>query len=499
MSSSTSRIVCLFQRHQNLLITISLVLVALPFVGLSFYNHPSLDDILDAVKVKEVGFWQAQKYFYNAHTGRYTTTVLLASINPLLYSRLEARWWWVALVFITGTLLVLRLCATRVPGISAGGVWRLAGVVLGLWLAYAPGQAEGLYWFTGAYTYVMTAWLLLLWMVALSRYAAARPGSTSRRSWLVGLAGLTLAVAGTTEPVALPFLLALLVGAGLSLWYRQGRVLVLLAVLAAVGSAVSFTAPGNFVRMTDMGNSFGIVKTLVYSVATTGYLLLTWASNPVLLVVSALLLPAMNRIARQRGQLLVVTLARVPAGVLAASLAVLMAAASSPAFYASGTGLPLRARTTLYLLFLVGWFGVLLTWCCRQVDLGQPSAVLRGLITSRMTPLWVGLLVIFFVADYNVQTRATMLGQGSNNVVRAYRQWLGGEAARYDAELRARYQRIHAGGPVVEIRPLLNRPDLLYNSDFTNATSPGTLQNYARYFGAKQIIDAPTTKAGAKN
>ncbi len=490
MDNFTGQLVRTLCRHHRLLVTVALLLVVLPFVALSCYNHPSLDDILDATTVKTLGFWQAQKFFYLTHTGRYTTTVLLALVNPLVYFHLETSWWLVATGFIFGTLLVLRLCLARLVGLSGGAAWRVAGILLGLWLAYAPGQAEGLYWFTGAYTYVATAWLLLLWLLALNHYQQG--GRAGQRSWgrLTVLAGMTLAVAGTTEPVALPFLLALLLGAGLSWWLGRGRVLLLLAALAAAGSTVSFAAPGNFVRMADMGASFGILKTLIYSAATTGYLLMTWIGNPVLLAVSALLLPAIYRVAQQRDRLLTTLLASVPTALLAGVLTLLLAAANCPAYYASGTGLPLRARTVLHLLFIIGWFGVLLAWCCRQVGRERVSPLLEPLVAGRLALLWTGLLGLFFFADYNVQTRATMLGQGSNNVVRAYQQWLGGEAKRYDDEMRARYAALARSAPVAQIQPLHHRPNLLYSFDIAD---PGNaqvlhLQGYATYFGKKRVV-----------
>jgi hypothetical protein len=488
--SSFSGLPTKLQRHQNLLTTVGLCLVALPFVALSFFNHPVLDDFLDAVTVKQLGFWTAQKYFYLNHTGRYATTVLLALINPLVYGHLEASWWPVALGFILGTLVVLRLCVGLLPGISGSVAWRGAGILLGLWLAFAPGQAEGLYWFTGAYTYLATAWLVLLWLVGLVRYVDARRKGYPCTLWLLLTIGLTAAVAGTTEPVALPFLVLLLAGAALTWRYSQYRwPAMLMAGLALTGSIISFAAPGNFVRMSSMGESFGIIKTLVYSAATTGYLLLTWVGNPVLLLVSALLLPVLGRTAQLRDQLLVSVLARIPTHLLLGGLTLLLTAANCPAYYASGTGLPLRARNMLYLLFLAGWFVVLLTWCCRQaINSKRPPELFAVLSASRLQPLWLGLLLLFFFADFNVQTRSHLLGLGSNNVVRAYHQLLSGEASRFDAELRGRYQALAAGGPVVTIKPLRNRPELLCSFEVADATSASVLQDYANYFGVPKVV-----------
>ena len=494
MRSSLESVPRFFQRHQNLLITVSLLLVALPFVALSFFSHPCLDDILDAVMVRKLGFWAAQKYFYVSHTGRYTTTVLLALVNPLIYTRLENSWWPMALSFMLGTLLVLRLCLGTLLRIPNGAAWRGAGLLLVLWLSYAPGQAEGLYWFTGAYTYIASAWLVFLWLAAFARYKVVRQRGQSGLGWGAALVGLTMAVAGTTEPVAFPFLLSLLAGALLSWWRSRSLFLAALAALALVGSIVSFTAPGNFVRMSSMGESFGVVKTLLYSGVTTAYLLLTWAGNPLLLALSALLLPTLHRIARQREQLLVSLLSHIPASGLALFLSLLLAAANCPAFYASGTGLPLRARTTMYLFFVAGWFGVLLAWCCRQ---GQSSAVVAAVAVRPLRLVWMGLLVIFFFADFNVQTRRQLLGNSSNNVMRAYQQWLSGDAARYDAELRTRYQTLAAGGPTVTIYPLHNRPSLLYCFDVAGTTNQAFLRDYAYYFGVPQVLTTPEVPAPA--
>ena len=314
-----------------------IALCLLPFVALSCYNHPTLDDILDAETVRKIGFWQAQKFFYFSHTGRYTTTMLLGLINPLCYGKWAASWWWVTLVFVFGTVLVLRYGMGAVFGLPARAAWLMAGLVLGLWLAYAPGLAEGLYWFTGAYTYIAAVWLLVAWLVALVRYAEARHKADQHpRRRLLLVAVLTVAVAGTPEPLALPFVLLLLLGTGLSWWLKRGRIITLLAALALAGSAVSFLAPGNFVRMGSMGESFGVFKTLVYSGGATAYLLFTWVSNPVLLALSALLLPALYRVGQQREHLVVRLLAHMPPGALALVLAGLMAAAGCPAYYASG-------------------------------------------------------------------------------------------------------------------------------------------------------------------
>lgn len=474
-------------KYRGIWISIGLILAALPFVALAFYNHPTLDDFLDAVTVRKLGFWQSQKFFYTTLTGRYTTTVLLALINPLVYGQLESSWW-VTLAFIMGTFILLRYSIFALCGIEGIKAWWGSGLLLGLWLAYAPGHAEGLYWFTGAYTYVITAWLLLLWLIALEYYAKARLSKTPKKVWLTILSVLTLAVAGTTEPLALPFLLVLLLGGCVCVWLKRGRIVYILAGIALVGCVISFTAPGNFVRMEFMGNHFGLLKTVSYSTFTTAYLLLTWVANPVLLVITALLMPTLYWAAQKRKGVITFYLSQIPLFFLILLFVVLLVVASCPAYYASGTGLPLRARNMLYLLFLLGWFSFILTWCFRQVNREAPSKLLTALLNPSLSSLWTVLLIAFFFADYNFQTRASKVGQGSNNVIRAYRQWLGGDAAAYDAERRARYNLIKTGGASVKILPLRNRPDLLFSFDIAEVQDTVMLRQYAEYFNKKRIL-----------
>lgn len=81
-------------------------------------------------------------------------------------------------------------------------------------------------------------------------------------------------------------------------------------------------------------------------------------------------------------------------------------------------------------------------------------------------------------------------GQGSNNGVRAYQQWLGGEAKRYDDEMRARYPALESSAPAVQIQPLHHYPDLLYYFDIADPgnAQPLHLHGYATCFGKKQVV-----------
>ena len=54
-----------------------------PFIPISFFNNPSIDDFCFFVKTIEKGYWNSQIEWYSTWTGRYFSTAIL-SIYPLL-------------------------------------------------------------------------------------------------------------------------------------------------------------------------------------------------------------------------------------------------------------------------------------------------------------------------------------------------------------------------------------------------------------------------------
>lgn len=89
----------------------------------------------------------------------------------------------------------------------------------------------------------------------------------------------------------------------------------------------------------------------------------------------------------------------------------------------------------------------------------------------------------------------TLWDYTSNTVVQAYRDWLSGDAARYDTAQRARYATLQAtSAPSVGLPPLLVQPTTLFYSDIsTNSTLWGN-QAYALFFGKKAVwVQPPDT------
>src|ERR1700733_11422501 len=68
-------------RYKASLYLLLLILILLPFIILSFYNHPCMDDFVVAKMIQEKGFFETQKLMYNHWGGRYFSDIL-RSFNP---------------------------------------------------------------------------------------------------------------------------------------------------------------------------------------------------------------------------------------------------------------------------------------------------------------------------------------------------------------------------------------------------------------------------------
>lgn len=489
-------------RGQQWLAAGLVLLCLLPFVLLAFDSHPALDDFSDAVMRRQLGFWGTQRTLYLGWTGRYTTSLLLMGLSPLqTFEHWEAGYFlvgWSALLALAGGLYALW---TALVGAAWSRPTRAlaTGVVLALWLAQAPSVAECLYWYNAVAVYTWPLLLLLLWLVALLALLRAAPDAPGRGWRGLSTAGLAVAVVGCNEVLALVVLAGLATAVAWAGLARRQQLPLLLALLLISGlaTAISFLAPGNFGRLAAVAQTGQVVASLAGVRAGIGagaaacYLTLNWLGAGLLPLAALLALPALLRLVQRPGSA-AHALGRVPPLWLAAGLLALLVLVGLPSYWATGGMMPLRARTAVLLLFIIGGLGLLLA------GLGAGARrwpALHGLAAGWPRPvaalLWAGLLLAF-LTDHNVRVTHALAGVGSNTVVLAYRDWLSGDAARYDQQQRARYQLLRAQTQQrLRLKPLaVEPPTLIYLDITTDSTYWGNLA-YAQYFYQQAVWVGP--------
>ncbi|WP_125921723.1 hypothetical protein [Hymenobacter lapidarius] len=154
---------------------------------------------------------------------------------------------------------------------------------------------------------------------------------------------------------------------------------------------------------------------------------------------------------------------------------------------ATNLGPALRVKNGLFLYFLACWFCTVHALVRFRVFAAlagpQPRSVQLGLGVAT---------VCLFLTDHNISLRHNGIGLAANTVVQAYRDWLSGDAARYNLAQRARYALLKATTTAnVRLAPLPVRPLTLFYYDISaNATLWGN-QAYAEFFGKKAVWVQP--------
>ncbi|GAA4038656.1 hypothetical protein GCM10022409_25270 [Hymenobacter glaciei] len=411
---------------------------------------------------------------------------MLTGINPLAHGLLEYYWLSPLLVLAALVLGAWQLCRAllnpphRAPATA---------LLLMLVLVQLPSPAEGLYWLTGAWAYLLSGAIALSWGAQLVRAAQTRSPLH-----FVAAGMLTVVLMGTNFVTA-----ALLAGLLLLLVLRskagQRAPWLVLTALALVCLGVAVAAPGNVHRLaTVQAPQLGLGRQVVLAVCKAGvaatYSLLNWFGNGLLLAVTLLLVPAMGRLALQP-TLALQRLTRSPWLLSAVTLGLVLAA-FLPTYLTVQLPPPPRLRNVIYLLFVVGWLLSAYAWVAWWVQQGHVLPPLPAYVRLAL----LGWLPLALATDHNTHLTHAGIGQGYTAVVQAYRDWLSGDAARYDAAQRARYATLRAtAAPGVGLPPLPVQPVTLFYYDISaNSTLWGN-QAYAQFFGKKAVwVQPPSAK-----
>jgi len=456
-------------------------LVVLPFVVLAAYCHPYYDDYSTAIMLKQTGFWTYFVDTYQHWSGRYA--FLLANIgHPLRFGGLRAYQWGAAglVAGLVGSCYVLAWGLTagsqlpKAPRLALG-----SGLTVTV-LALLPSPAEGFYWVLGGYNYTLPILVGFGGLAAGGGYAAA-VSPVRRRLLLLGMLGAAALFPGFSEFSAC--LTLVLAGGLLAAFPRAGRAYWLLAAVAAGGALAMLAAPGNLGRLHQTAYKWHLLHDVGQALGATAYTLLNWLAFPTCWLLAALALPLVERIAAGEG-----AVARLTRRPFLWPLLLLLGLAGCYCFSYLAVHLPVpqRARNLLYAYFIV----TLLLSLVGAVQLAQR----RGWARPRVAPsVLLGLVVLALLGDGNGRLRSEAIGRGYNTVGLAYRDWLSGDAARFDAAERHRYALLRTtAADSVGVPPLPVMPATLSYYDIGPSSRFWGNQVLALYFGKKAVWVQPT-------
>ena len=363
-------------------------------LALFCFAQPLADDFARGYKGRVQGVVPATVHEYHTWTGRWAGS----GLNYFLTSSFDLVWAYPLLLLISPSLLAVSvyalLNAARI-GESVRQRLVLTTSLLALYWAGMPHPGESVYWLTGGGENLAGLAVSLLLIAALLHH---RPGRSFRTCVAgAGVCGLAVLATGFHELFAL-LLCILLAGGTLVLWLAKDarRWLCACCLLAGLaGFLVVYAAPGNVVRRADFPLAADLPTTLRLTVKQGVSNAVPWVLDVRLLGATALVLmlaPAAITVAPQT---------RAIGGRETAILALTWLCATGTAFagasWAIGMEMPWRTLNGIYLLFLLGWFW-LLVMLTREMSHRNPSLLAA---TPLMRRIAVGLFVVSMLLSGN--------------------------------------------------------------------------------------------------
>lgn len=449
-----------------------LLLAALArYVALCFFIHPFADDLsYAAIGMRTDLFARLGDEYYNWN-GRWFSNALVLrgplvlGIGPglllyrcvpillLLFAWLSAR-----------TLIRAAAPLLRGSDASLGAAWFLL-----LFLQLMPDLSEGVFWYTGAVSYLLPGagllWLLALFIPAIqSRWAITWPRAAG-----MGLLGAAIAGSNELHMVLMVMGIGSLLLARARSGHRFSWKLAGVALPVAASALVMLLAPGNEARAAAFAARHEVGRTLLWGALQSGRFLVTWLASPSLLLASALFLAGLQAWQRAAGGLS----ARLPRPwiIVVALCGVLYVSMALP-YWATGMLGQHRTVNAILLALLPGWFVLLASlreWLlAKRRWMPMPAAMRHFAIT---------LLLSAFFATGN----GACLGS----------DLLSGRLQRFDAELRSRYAAVitarDAGARHVELPRLSDPPASIRFLDAGADSEEWMNRSLANYLGADSV------------
>lgn len=252
----------------------------LPFVLLSFYNVPIGDDFMYAKSFIDNGFLGAQLKWFNDWSGRYVSSMAIATLNPLSYHNLGYAFILplslIFGIFFSFKQLIKNAINTFNLPLNSSLLFALT---LFFYINYLPDFGETFYWYAGAFTYQLPIVFFLLYLNCLINLFKTNRSQMFYFSNFLFASFCLIIILGSNEvmvvyTVVINAIVGLLIGL-----YQPKKILKFLPLFVlSIGLAIfMLTAPGNFARASLFQRSdFHLIKAIVNTVSRSGFVLSFW-------------------------------------------------------------------------------------------------------------------------------------------------------------------------------------------------------------------------------
>jgi hypothetical protein len=447
------------------LIILLLFVVTIPLLYLSFYNEPSTDDYVYAIKLCKNSFFNVQYYEYMHWGSRYTATAVLIA-DPIHWGS------FLGYRMISVLMIILFICSTyfmfyhliedKILSI------KLASVLSFIYIFQLPGINSAFYWLSGAATYHLSNILFILYI-----------GFTARNFKEKKLRNLILF-----------FLIFLIVGCNeISMIYLLIYNFLLLVhnfsetrnffsrYFYLFAWTVFFTifiliAPGNYERSHSVINPYSFSEIIFRSLKKTVVIIFRYSLLSFLIIFLAFY----NL--RRSLQKMKFTWLSLPLYFYILLFLILIFIGCFPSIYTLGNYPPLRAVNVIFLMILI----LLMIFCYKLIR--------HPFINKIYLPQFlINISLLILVLGYTFALKDGEDYDFSNNIYNSYHDIVSGEAKKYKKEVHERYRIIQKSKEdTVYLPPIQTKPRIIYHSDLSRDPKYFYNASMAEYFNKKAII-----------
>jgi hypothetical protein len=247
------------------------VCIIVPFIIISFYNHPALDDWWYAEVYKEFGFLGAQEYWYTHYTGRFFSNFAM-TLAPLSFTWIEGHKL-LPVVFLGCLYSVFYYISNSFFKPFASRKYVLALWFTAGYLLIQRDYFESIYWLAANVVYQFTFLFLLLHFSFLYQVVVERKDGIWRQCLAIFLG---VFITGSNETMGGLVLAAAFALLAYQVYRKKISVFVVLLCISQVISwVIMFAAPGNWAKISDATQehiyTMSFWKSVQHSILSTGY------------------------------------------------------------------------------------------------------------------------------------------------------------------------------------------------------------------------------------
>lgn len=458
----------------------------LPFMFMSNYALPSADDFCYSYEAATRGFWGAAQYWMTEWSGRYFSNTFLGTTPfimqyPLFY-KLSAL---ALILFLFGAIFLL-VAQILQHIFKPRQLLAIASLILLVFIASMPTVVQGFYWFNGAIVHMLG----LIFYLYLLGYLILYSTSESKLTKFISFALVLLMVifaSGTNETITILVLITTLFGFIASSLHKRrvSFAQALFAIISIICTYITFTAPGNMVRLQEYAGSQNLWFTITSSLAVTWKYATQWLIFTPVLPTAALFYLIVVK--KSKKLMTVNSIAGFLPFTIFANIAVIFFLAL-PSFWGQGAEPVFRSQNIIFMIFflLMLWNAYLIAIAMRNA----PKFELTGFFIAEKRNFNYSVAYNTFLILTLVWTFAGILfSPNVRNVINDIYTGKGQIYLNQDAKRHAQIKTcLTTGKTGCVVSKITVAPDTTFNVDITNQAGRFMNQCAARYYGLKTIV-----------